>query len=255
MKIDKTKGIIIRWYELGDTSKIIKLYTKDFGKMKVVAKGVKNLKSKFGSAMDLFNLSEIVFYNKESRDLQLLSEADLIEQFESIQNNYYKYQIVSCIAQILDNFTLPEEKNLSLYKMTAKALHLTSEADDSNMIMLSYLYAVKLIAMSGYKPLLRECAVCSRENFDEDDFYLSISEGGIVCKQCRAKKENLIKITTPVVSLLQNLIRKKMEHYNQFSLSPYQKRILVKYIKETVEEFTGSKINSCLTIWRRSNNG
>ena len=76
--IESTDAIVLRAIKYGDTSKIVTLYTRRFGKVAVIAKGARSAKSKFGSALEPMSLIQAVFYRKENREVQLLSQADLL---------------------------------------------------------------------------------------------------------------------------------------------------------------------------------
>ena len=73
-----TEAIVLRSRKQGDTSKIVSLYTRDYGFVDVIAKGAREMKSKFGSALEPFTLSKVTFYKKEGRDLYLLANAEVI---------------------------------------------------------------------------------------------------------------------------------------------------------------------------------
>ncbi len=86
--IEKTEAIVLHSRKFGDTSKIVNLYTKDFGKLTVIAKGVRKAKSKFGSALEPLSYIEIKFYHKPNRDLHVLAEADIIVPYRKITASF-----------------------------------------------------------------------------------------------------------------------------------------------------------------------
>ncbi len=256
MKIQKTEGIVIRWFELGDTSKVVTLYTRDFGKIKVVAKGLKKMKSKFGAAMELFSLAEIVFYKKANRELQLLSDAELLEEYSGFKEDYLKFQAANCLVQLLDKFTPDEEKDARLFNMLRKALALLSQAESSpDLVVLSYIFSIKLIALAGYRPELDSCVECQGDAFDWDKAYLYPSAGGVLCANCIKGKAGLLKINHTIISILKEFLNCTLEKYSIFSLTSKQEQIIIRYLQMTIMENTGKKINSCNEIWQRSDNG
>ena len=80
-EIIKTEAIVLSKLDYRDTSKIANLFTEDFGKISVIIKGARSPKSKTGKIVDPLNHIRIVYYNKESRDLQLISDAESINYF------------------------------------------------------------------------------------------------------------------------------------------------------------------------------
>ncbi len=86
--IEQTEAIVLHSRKFGDTSKIVNLYTKDFGKITVIAKGVRKAKSKYGSALEPLSYIEIKFYHKPNRDLHILAEADIIVPYRKISSSF-----------------------------------------------------------------------------------------------------------------------------------------------------------------------
>ena len=95
MSLQKSEAIILKTQRLGETSKILTLYSRKFGKMKVVAKGSRGLKSRFFGTLEPLNHIAIVYYFKETRELQLLSQADIIHAFVNLKDNLEKYSLAA----------------------------------------------------------------------------------------------------------------------------------------------------------------
>ena len=84
MALIKTEAVVLRTRKQGETSKILSLYTKNFGKISVIAKGARSIKSKYLGALETLNYISIIIYRKEQRSLQYLREADIIHSFPDI---------------------------------------------------------------------------------------------------------------------------------------------------------------------------
>ena len=78
MSLEKTEGVILCSILKGEMSKILTVYTRDFGKLALIAKGAEGPKSKFGGILEHLSHLAIVFYMKESPKMQLLSQGDLL---------------------------------------------------------------------------------------------------------------------------------------------------------------------------------
>jgi DNA repair protein RecO (recombination protein O) len=85
--IVKTEAVVLKTAKQGDTSKIASLYTDSHGLISVIAKGARNAKSKFGSALEPLSIDEITFYHKPSTELYLLSNADSTGKIRKLQSN------------------------------------------------------------------------------------------------------------------------------------------------------------------------
>ncbi|MDA3860280.1 MAG: DNA repair protein RecO, partial [Melioribacteraceae bacterium] len=75
-QIVKSKAFVLNKLDFGDSSKIVNFYSEEFGRVAGIIKGARSQKSKIGKIVDVLNLVEIVYYKKESRDLQIVTQAD-----------------------------------------------------------------------------------------------------------------------------------------------------------------------------------
>ena len=109
MAILKTEAVVLKGWKLGETSKIVSLYTRDFGKVKVVAKGGRGPKSKFKGCLEPLTHIRIVYYDKRTRDLQLLSQADLIDPYLHIVGNVERTSLGLATAELVNKAVAGEE--------------------------------------------------------------------------------------------------------------------------------------------------
>ena len=100
--IVKTEGIVLKRMDFRETSRIVTLYTKSFGKIKVLAKGVRRPKSKFGSSLETLTRTAIVFYKREQKDLYTISEGDILDSFERLRSDLTGFGYTSILLDFLD---------------------------------------------------------------------------------------------------------------------------------------------------------
>src|ERR1035438_8785520 len=87
-KIIKTEAVVLSKLNYGDSSSIVTLFTKEYGKLSAMLKGGRNPKSKISLIVDPINYLEVIFYNNPSRDLQILSSADFKAHFRRARFRY-----------------------------------------------------------------------------------------------------------------------------------------------------------------------
>ncbi|HRS01420.1 MAG TPA: DNA repair protein RecO [Bacteroidota bacterium] len=101
-----TEAIVIASQKYGDSSKIITFFTKDFGIIKAIAKGSLQIKSKFGSALEILSYDNINFYSKPEGHLQLLSDAEILRPFynlsKSLEHITIGFALCETILKTLD---------------------------------------------------------------------------------------------------------------------------------------------------------
>lgn len=192
MSLEKTEGIVVRKIRWHETSNIVTSYTKDFGKVKLLAKGVFRPKSKLTGSLELFSLVAFVFYKKEKTELYTLSSADLLKSFSKISEEIERYAIASAGMELLDRLVTGEQSHPQIFDLTLKFLSNAETSDTKKLEPLLWAYALKLSACLGYRPKIDKCVVCGKK-FTSSFFLFSLERGGIVCNRCAQKSEGLIE--------------------------------------------------------------
>src|SRR5919109_5521844 len=105
MTAEKATGLVLRTTDWSDTSRIATLWTREFGKVRVLAKGGRRLKSNFDSALDLLTVCSIVFLRKSSGSLDLLTEAQVVQRFPRLGTDLAALYAAYYIAELLSDWT------------------------------------------------------------------------------------------------------------------------------------------------------
>lgn len=238
-EIVKTKAVVIKKLDYGDTSKIATFFTEDFGKISAIIKGARSPKSKMGSVVDILNTVQIVYYKKESREVQLVSQADLINHYSKIKEDLDKLKYASAVAELLLNLILDDEAHPKLYKGSVKILDLMNEAKEP-----AEYYFVKYILFflkeNGYEISLDKCSSCGRKIEIGKPYSFSYNSG-LLCSECKHEHVISYEFSPELFNLLFCLSRRNNEcKYNKNDLT---KLIFFfeKYISYHIPEFKGLK--------------
>jgi len=99
--IKKLKGIVIGKTEYQESSKILKIYTKEYGNISVIGKGARRQGSILSAPLEVFNYISFIVYYKFEREIQTVKEASIIEHFENIKSSTNLYKIGKAILYII----------------------------------------------------------------------------------------------------------------------------------------------------------
>src|SRR5947207_1376959 len=102
---EKAKALVLRTADWSDTSRIATLWTREFGKVRVLAKGGRRLKSNFESALDLLTVCSIVLLRKSSGSLDLLTEARVVQRFDRLRSDLPALYAAYYVAELLADWT------------------------------------------------------------------------------------------------------------------------------------------------------
>lgn len=176
------KGLVLKTIQRTDSDRLIVLFTVERGKITVCAKGSRSAKSKILPCIEPFSYSEFVLYEKDG--MFWIREALLIENFYAIRENITKLALASYICEVLDvamyeNMEEPELLRLSLNSLYAIASDLRSPQ------IVKAVFEMRASLLLGYAPNVERCSKCGRRS--DEEFYFSLPDGEVVCKQCRQK--------------------------------------------------------------------
>ena len=182
MAIQKTEAIVLKGWKLGETSKIVLLYTKDYGRIKVVAKGARNPKSQFKGCLEPLSRIDIIYYDKRNRDLQLLSKADLIDPHYHVIGHMLKTSLCLAVAELLNKAVAGEESFPHVYNLFAITLDLINRSDRF-IEGFFWFFENRFINLMGYSPNWSNCLRCNASLRDNGGIFQP-SSGGLVCSNC-----------------------------------------------------------------------
>jgi len=217
MVID-VEGIIINTKNYGDTSKIIDIFTKEYGVIGVMAKGCKSLKSNLRSVTDKLTYANFTLYYKKDK-LSILSEASVINNFSNIKKDIEKISYASFLLDLTNQVYKQCEDN-SLYELLISSLIKIN--DNFNPLVITNIIELKYLNYLGVMPNLDGCSICGSKNV----ITLSSDKGGYLCSKCRTNE--------PIVS---DKAIKLVRMYTLVDISKISKLDLNKSIVSEVNNF------------------
>lgn len=170
------EGIIINSKDYKDSSKIIDIFTKEYGIIGVIAKGCKSLKSNLRSVTDKLTYATFTIYYKKDK-LSILSEASIINNFSNIKKDIEKISYASFLIDLTNQvYKQSEEKNL--YSLLISALIKINE--NFNPLIITNIIELKYLEYLGVMPNFNGCNICGSKSV----VTLSSDKGGYVCSKC-----------------------------------------------------------------------
>ena len=184
MPAEKALALVLRTTDYSETSRIATLWTREFGKVRVLAKGGRRLKSNFESALDLLTVCGIVLLRKSSGGLDLLTEARVVERFPRLRTDLAALYSAYYLAELLGDWTQDYDPHPILFDEALDTLR--SLGDGQTPVPLRLLrFETVLLKELGYAPVLESCASCHRPLPAAEELTFSSPAGGIVCGECR----------------------------------------------------------------------
>lgn len=242
MPILKTEAVVLKTWRFGETSKILSLFTKDFGKIKVIAKGAMDLKSKFRGFLETLYHIRIVFYEKKTRELQLLSEADLLNPHLRLIGDFARTTLALSGAELVDKAVLPGEPLPLVFTLFVDYLQ-GLDTGKGFLEAFFWFFETQFIEIMGYKPTWERCLECGNF-FGNPGGFFQPENGGLLCYSCGVKKGGL-RIEGETIEILYWLQKTKWEELGLLNPDTRQKAEIRKmfdiYFKTHIEHLRGLK--------------
>ena len=174
-----TRGLVLRATETKEADYILTVLTAEHGRLAVIARGARRRSSKLAAACQHLAFSELVLYRRGS--WHYLDEASTIALFDGLRADLEKLSLASYFAEMAEAVTsedLPSGEVLSLLLNSLYALDTLQKPQS----IVKAAFELKLLALSGYEPLLDGCAVCGTHNPKEPVF--DAQQGVLLCREC-----------------------------------------------------------------------
>ncbi len=197
-----TDALILKGMKYRETSRILTMFTRDCGKVSVIAKGARAQGSRFYGALDPLSHVRLVMYKKDSRDLQFLSQCDLLDSHRTLSCSIEHMPFGLAVIELLNITTHQDEINIPLFELTLQTLR-SMNAATKNAVLALYYFEMKIIEILGFRPQLDRCAICGLGREEDEEFTMGF--GGIVCTGCSSN--NQFQVSRSAVEMLRYLQR------------------------------------------------
>ncbi|WP_035343779.1 DNA repair protein RecO [Alkalihalobacillus hemicellulosilyticus] len=235
--MQKVEGIIIRTIDYGETNKVVTLFTKELGKIGVMARGAKKPKSRLSAASQLFMYG--VFVIQTSSGLGVLHQADITSSFRDIRNDLVRAAHASYILELTDKLTDEKKRYSEIFKLLYQILIYIDEGIDVEVLKM--IFETKMLAVAGVKPELDQCASCGSIN---QPIAFSIKNAGFLCPNCRNKDAHAFQLNPQHVKLLRLFYYVDVERLGHISLKNETKKYIQMIIDSYYQEYSGLRLKS-----------
>jgi DNA repair protein RecO (recombination protein O) len=188
MSLEKAQGLVLRTTDWSESSRIVTLWTREFGKVRGLAKGGRRLKSSFENALDLLTECSIVFLRKSSGALDVLTEAQVLRRFPRLRGDLAALYAGYYVAELLADWTEDYDPHPALYEEALAALgELGSAEAPGGTAARVVRFEMVFLRELGYSPIMEGCAGCG-EAVTGEGLSFAPAVGGVLCPRCRTSQ-------------------------------------------------------------------
>lgn len=199
----RTEGVILSRRNFGEADKILKIFTKDFGKVSALAKGVRRPKSRKGGHVEVGNWCKV--FIARGKSLDLLTEVEIKKSFGQEEFSLEKTNQIYHLLELVDTLTQEGQKNFEVYKLLVTYLNRIKNGEDFNYV--SSIFKVKILANLGFFSAknLKDSKAKNLLEFMEVNDYKTINT------KVTLDQKNHLKLLTFLDSIIENITQSKLK--------------------------------------------
>ncbi|WP_270179322.1 DNA repair protein RecO [Alkalihalobacillus sp. CinArs1] len=235
--LKKVEGIVIRTVDYGETNKIITLYTRETGKVGVMARGAKKPKSRLSSVSQLFVYGHYLYHHTSG--LGGLNQGEPIDSFRSIRNDLFLTSYAAYAVELVDKLTEDNKPNPYLFEMLYQVMHALDEEKDPEVVL--FIFELKMLRVAGINPQLSSCVNCGLDN---GKFEFSIREGGFLCHRCLSIDPYHIPLKKKTAELLHLFSHMDLGRLGNISLKTETKKEIREVLNQYFDAYSGLFLKS-----------
>jgi DNA repair protein RecO (recombination protein O) len=219
MSQQRTPAIVLRAMDFGESDLIVHFFTREFGRVRGVAKGAKRSLKRFVGSLDFLVYIDLRFFEKKTADLVRVEAAALRSQFPGIRADLDKLAQASLLAEIVTFGTGERETHRPLFDALLRGLALIDHlpAWEPAGPGIGRMLEGRVLSLMGFEPGVWGCVRCGKKLDAIRRPAFCVAQGGVVCERCGASERNLIPVEPATLKLLAQGLRAEVDTFPRFA--------------------------------------
>ncbi|MEW4487045.1 DNA repair protein RecO [Thalassoglobus sp. JC818] len=239
MSTEKSEAIVIRQADFSESSRVVTLFTREFGKISCLAKGAKRLRNAFEGSLDLLSECRIVFIRKQTGGLDLLTEAQLVQRFQPASKSLLHLYGGYYIAELLNSLTEEHDPHTELYTSAAHALE--SLSSPQSPVTAIFRFELTILYEIGQLPDFRTCTICHSTISLDDQSRFWVSESGLICSRCGHSDYQQSAIESGTIAVILKLIESDIAKLDRLVISDRQSKEIRRILNAIIASILGRR--------------
>jgi DNA repair protein RecO (recombination protein O) len=202
----RAEAVVLRHSDFGEADRLLTLYTRENGKVRAIAKGVRKIRSRKAGHLEPF--TRVMLQLAQARDMPIVTQAETVDAYLPLREDLLLTGYAAYVVEMLDRFTYEEGENRAIYSLLTDTLTRIATLPDP-FLALRY-YELHLFDHLGFRPELFNCVSCGAEIQPEDQ-YFSFAQGGVYCPKCGVNRPDLAPVSMEALKYLRHLQRSNFE--------------------------------------------
>lgn len=230
-------GLTLRKSPAGEADLVSSLYSREHGKLDVLARGARRLTSKLMGHFEPLTLVRLSI--ARGRTLDIVAEAEVVNAFPDVKSDYASVARGLHVAELIDGFSASSASNpqvLDLALQTLEAIGKQALTDDHSPDLALRYFDLQLLQLSGFLPELYQCVECGDE-LEPERHRFAAGAGGALCADCITPPEIIVRpLSLPALKVLRMLHRtESVDRLPQLNMPATVQREVHSILSETLQ--------------------
>jgi DNA repair protein RecO (recombination protein O) len=202
-RVYRTHAVVLRRRDFREADRILTVFTPNYGKLELIAKGIRKTTSRKAGHLELFGHTSLLV--AQARTWDIITEAVSVESFGDLRSDLDKIGQASYLCELIDAFTESGDESQPMWELLMIGLgELDAATPQVDRELLLRWFELQILSLAGFQPQLFQCLGCDAE-LEPVTNYISLLEGGIVCPKCSQGRQELEPIDVDVLKVLRFL--------------------------------------------------
>jgi DNA repair protein RecO (recombination protein O) len=198
----RVEAVVIRHSNWGEADRLLVLFTRERGKIRAIAKGVRKMHSRKAGHLEPF--TRVSLQLARGRDLWIVTQAETLEPYLPIREDLIRTAYASYVVELVERFTFEEGVSLPLYQLLQETLKRISGEEDCFLAV--RFFEIHTLDLVGFRPEFFRCVGCGAEIKAEDQFF-DAGMGGVLCPDCGIKAKTSQPVSLDGLKFMRHLQR------------------------------------------------
>lgn len=227
----RAEALTLKSTPFAERDRLLVLYTRHHGKLRVLGKGVRRTTSRLAGHVDLFSHAGLFLVH--GRTFDLVTQGQTLEHFPLLHEDLWRFSLACYCAELVDRFTEDGSPNVGLFEALLTAMRRLNDPDLDPSLS-ARAFELDLLGLVGYRPQLYRCVACEIPIRPEANCF-SFADGGVLCPTCGAASATALPIGVDPLRILRNLQTRQGEIVGRVRVSQetldQAEQILIGYIQ------------------------
>src|SRR5438552_3063109 len=204
MGLGKSRAVVIGSFPLAESDRVVSFFSRDFGKIRGVARAARRMRSRFGSALELLTLGELVFFDGGRSELVQIDHFDIVHPFEGIRGDLQRLGHAAWIVECVARLTADRDPNAAVYGLLIRALRSVEAGVAPRRA--ATVFGLRCVDALGHRLRVDACVACGgRVAMGAAAVVIDVEGGGLTCASCAGRTRGAIRVGAASLGALRRL--------------------------------------------------